>query len=205
VSRVGWIARQSRLPEGLLGEVVALAMSYDTARVNRSVADHLDVQPADEILELGFGSGRALLEVAARARFVAGVDPSEVMLRHARFRNGRYLRSGRVAIGLGEAAHIPYPDARFDKAYAIHVLYFWAEPQQELREIRRVLRPGGRLLLGFRPKDDPAVVAAAHPAVYTLRTLLEVEKLLDESGFGALRTTVVTDRGRQMGWALARS
>jgi ubiquinone/menaquinone biosynthesis C-methylase UbiE len=82
-----------------------------------------------------------------------------------------------VRCSLGEAAHIPYPDQRFDKAFAVHVIYFWPQPQQELREIRRVLRPGGLLVLGHRPKDDPSVVARAHPLVYELRSVAEVEKL----------------------------
>jgi ubiquinone/menaquinone biosynthesis C-methylase UbiE len=206
VSRRLWLARQARLPQGLLGEVVALAMSYDTARVNRAAIGHLELAPRDAVLEVGFGSGRALLEAAARVRdgFIAGVDPSEVMLRHARFRNARYLRSGLMELQLGEAARLPYPDARFDKAFGVHVIYFWPEPEPELRELHRVLRPGGRLLLGFRPKDDPAVVARTHPEVFELRTAAEVAKLLEESSFAVLRSTREVDRGRSMSWVLAQ-
>ena len=204
MSRSRWLARQSRLPQGLLGEVVALAMSYDTAQVNRAAIDRLDLHADDAVLEVGFGSGRALFQVAAKVRegFVAGVDPSEVMRRHARFRNDRYIRSGRMELQAGIAARLPYPDDRFDKAFAVHVLYFWPDPAVELAELARVLRPGGRLLLGFRPKDDPAVVAHSHPAIYDLRTLAEVEGLLKEAGFVDVRSETFTDRSRSMSWAL---
>ena len=204
--RTKLIAQQSAHPRGLLGEVVACAMGYDTARVNRDALGYLHVEPGDAVLELGFGSGRALSQVAARARegFVAGVDPSEIMVRHAKFRNGRYLRTGRMVLHLGEAAHIPYDDSRFDKAFAVHVLYFWHEPRGELREIHRVLRQGGLLLLGFRPKDDPAAVARSPESVYALRSLSEVEELLRETGWEGIRIETDTDRGRQMAWALAR-
>jgi ubiquinone/menaquinone biosynthesis C-methylase UbiE len=200
------IARQSAHPRGLLGEVVACAMAYDTARVNRLALDRLQVERSDAVLELGVGSGRALFHVAAQARdgFVAGLDPSEIMLRHARFRNARYLRQGRMELQLGRADRIPYPDGRFHKVFAVHVLYFWPDPRSELREIQRVLRPGGLLLLGFRPKDDPAVVARAPETIYTLRTLGEVKQLLEGSGFREVRTETHTDRGRQMAWSIGR-
>ncbi|MGH0035506.1 MAG: class I SAM-dependent methyltransferase [Myxococcota bacterium] len=200
------IARQSRQPEGLLGEVVACAMSYDTARVNRIALEQLDPQPGEAILELGFGSGRALAEVGARARdgFVAGVDPSEIMLRHARFRNARFLRSGRMELQLGEAAEIPYPAARFDRVFAVHVLYFWPEPARELAEMHRVLRDDGLLLLGFRPKDDPLVVARVPDTVYHLRTIDEVCALLEAGGFRDIETDVQIDQRRQIVWARAR-
>ena len=201
-----WLARQARQPQGLLGEVVALAMSYDTAAVNRQAIDHLDLSSGSAVLEVGFGSGKALSQIAARVRegFVAGVDPSDVMLRHARFRNARYLRSGRMELQSGLAGDLPYPDERFDRAFAVHVIYFWTEPLAELGELRRVLRPGGRMLLGFRPKDDPAVVADSNPEIYNLRTMAEVAKLLEEAGFAEARTETCTNQGRSMTWALAR-
>jgi ubiquinone/menaquinone biosynthesis C-methylase UbiE len=181
-------------------------MAYDTARVNRLALDYLEIEPGDAVLELGFGSGRALTEVSARARdgFVAGIDPSEIMLRHAKFRNGRYIRQGRMVLQLGEAAEIPYPEERFHKVFAVHVLYFWPDPQRELREIHRVLRKGGLLLLGFRPKDDPAVVARSPATVYTLHTIAQVKELLEGCGFDRVRTETHVDRGRQMAWAIAR-
>ncbi|MEE8580905.1 MAG: class I SAM-dependent methyltransferase, partial [Myxococcota bacterium] len=180
---------------------------YDTARVNQLAIERLALEPSDAVLELGFGHGRTLLQVAGRTRqgFVAGVDPSEVMLRHARMRNGRYIDQGRLVLHLGESAHIPYPDDRFDKAFAVHVLYFWSDPRDDLREIHRVLRSGGLLLLGFRPKDDPRVVADLPQTVYKLYTLSEVKKLLEESGFHDARCEVETLRGRQIAWATAHA
>ncbi len=206
MAKLEFIARQSGHPRGLLGEVVACAMSYDTAQVNRVAIERLAVEPTDSVLELGFGHGRTIFQIAARVRrgFVAGVDPSEVMLRHARLRNQRFLRQGRLALHLGVSEKIPYPDERFDKAFAVHVLYFWTDPRNDLREIRRVLRAGGLFLLGFRPKEDPKVVAQLPQSVYRLYTLAEVEKLLLEAGFRDVQAETESIRGKQIAWASAR-
>ena len=103
------------------------------------------------VLELGFGNGRLLSAVAARAAhgFVAGVEPDGVALRHAHRRCERLLRAGRVALLPGESLDLSaFAAAAFDKVYGVHVTYFWEDPLPHLREIRRVLRPGGRLVLG---------------------------------------------------------
>ena len=177
------ISRQSRHPSGLLGRIVAFFMSLETAAVNRRAVLSLAPAPGEEILEVGCGHGRTLRGIlAGGAARVAGIDPSDVMVRLATRRLRREMASGRAQIEQGEAAQMPFGDSRFDAVLAVHVIYFWPEPERELREIRRVLRPGGRLLLGFRPRNA-ASVAAVPASVYTLRPVEAVAQALEDAGF----------------------
>lgn len=197
------IARQSRLPSGWLGEIVARVMSIETVAVNRSAVQRLAPAPGEEILEVGCGHGRTLCEVLARgAARVAGVDPSGVMVRLATRRLEREIASGRAVVELAEAASLPFASGRFDAAFAVHVLYFWPHAEDELREIRRVLRPGGRLLLGFRPKDAESV-AALPASVYTLRTTEEVTASLAAAGFERAHVECEAGAAPPIAWALA--
>jgi ubiquinone/menaquinone biosynthesis C-methylase UbiE len=61
------------------------------------------------------------------------------MVRLAARRLRRAIARGRADVRRAEAAHLPFEDARFDAALAVHVLYFWRDPLTELREIHRVL------------------------------------------------------------------
>jgi ubiquinone/menaquinone biosynthesis C-methylase UbiE len=182
------IARQSRRPSGLLGEIVARVMAFDTAQANRIAVERLAVRAGEAVLEVGCGHGRTLERIAsAPCGFLAGIDPSEVMVRLARRRLRPGIEAGRAEVSLAASSALPYPDARFDAALAVHVLYFWKEPSTELGEIRRVLRPGGRALLGYRPRDE-AAVAELPATVYSLRSVDEVEGLLARAGFAAIRS-----------------
>jgi len=183
------IARQSRRPSGWLGEIVARVMSFETAPANRIAVEQLAVREGESILEIGCGHGRTLARIAGGpCGFLAGIDPSAVMVRLARRRLRREIEAGRAEASLATSSALPFPDARFDAALAVHVLYFWTDALPELREIRRVLRPGGRVLLGYRPRD--AETLAALPAtVYSLRSAEETEALLAQAGFVAIRTT----------------
>jgi ubiquinone/menaquinone biosynthesis C-methylase UbiE len=188
VRRPEFIARQSRCPSGFLGRALGLIMSFETAAANDKALKALDLQPADWVLEVGFGHGRTIGRAATMVPrgFVAGIDTSEEMVQMATRRCRHLIDQGRVRLTLGDSACLPYPDKFFDKVYAIHTIYFWDDPQHHLRELRRVLRSSARLVLGFRPKEDGA--AAAFPeAVYTFYTSDEVRHLLQATGFADAR------------------
>jgi ubiquinone/menaquinone biosynthesis C-methylase UbiE len=108
------------------------------------------------------------IEMLARAaRAVAGVDPSPELLRQARRRNAAAVREGIVDLRQGSVERLPLADESCDKALAINSMQVWPDALSGLREIRRVLRPGGRLALAFtvhsgQPRDRvPDLVAAA--------------------------------------------
>src|SRR5262245_64050073 len=127
------IARQSRQPSGWLGEIVARVMAFETGAANRIAAQQLAVQPGEAVLEIGCGHGRTLARIAAApGTFLAGIDPSDVMVRLARKRLRRWIGAGRADIALASSTKIPHPDARFDAALAAHVVYFWGEPLADL-------------------------------------------------------------------------
>jgi len=197
------IARQSRQPSGWLGEIVARVMSVETAAANRSAVRRLAPAPGENVLEVGCGHGRTLRAILANgAAHVAGIDPSSVMAKLATRRLQREIASGRAAVELAEAAQLPFEGGCFDAVLAVHVLYFWPHAERELGEIRRVLRPGGRLLLGFRPKDA-ASVAALPPSVYTLRSEAEVADALADAGFERVRVEPEPGASPPMAWGMA--
>jgi len=169
-------------------------MSAETAAANGEALKLLDLQPGDCLLEVGFGHGRTM-ERAAEALttgFVAGIDLSREMVVMAEHRCRRLIREGKVAVAVGDSVHLPFPDLRFDKALSAHTIYFWPNPLVHLREIRRVLRYGGRFVLGFRSKDDKAIHDFPD-SVYRFYTGDEAAALLQESGFERVDVTTPGD------------
>lgn len=146
---------QFAAPHGPLGHVAGWLMARLNDEMNRLVVDLLDPRPEDSLLEIGSGPGKALAYAAARAAkgFVAGVDVSDVMVAQAQRRNRAAIRVGRMELRQAGVSALPYPAARFDRALAINSYYFWPRPEADLREVMRVLKPGGTLALGLRAQD----------------------------------------------------
>jgi SAM-dependent methyltransferase len=123
------------------------------------------------------------------------------MVRHARFRNRRWIERGRAEIEVGSTRDLSrFESGRFQKIYGLHVVYFWEAPLRDLAEIRRVLAPDGRLLLGFGPAElapgrgDRARCSVEH-----------VEDWLAEAGFGAIEGAAEWDGERPLAWIAARN
>lgn len=92
---------------------------------------------AQEVLEVGCGTGRLLAQAAAARR--VGVDVSAGMLRHAAARG--------LAVALADAHELPFPDRRFDAILAGKGVFRYLDPARAFAECARVLRPGGRLVV----------------------------------------------------------
>jgi ubiquinone/menaquinone biosynthesis C-methylase UbiE len=182
--RPQFIAEHARNARGLLGRLIAFIMARETWRQNLRVMDALRIEQADHILDVGCGHGRSLTELAARAPrgHIVGVDPSELMVEIAAQRNRSLIESARVDVVLSTVESLPFPDGVFDKAQCVHVLYFWKDIATSLREIARVLKPGGCLGLLFRTNADPKAIASFPPEIYSFPALADVSAALKRAG-----------------------
>jgi arsenite methyltransferase len=182
--RPEFIARQSRRPSGLLGRLIGRIMESETAPENDLVIGYLALRPSDHVLEVGFGSGRTLERVGdiVGAGHASGIDASDDMLATATRRCRRFIERGCMDLRVGTVETLPFSDATFDKAFSVHTLYFWERPARGIAELRRVLTPGGRLVLGFREKGDPHA-AAFPPSIYQFHDADDVAELLGGRGF----------------------
>ncbi len=149
-----FIDGQFRRPTGIAGHIIGGRMARQHVPENMWTVSLLDIQLTDSILELGFGPGIAIQRVAALATegFVAGIDFSHAMVSVARKRNAQAVKAGRVELKYGDVVELPFDDNSFDKAFSIHSIYFWSEPITALKEVLRVLKPGGMLAMTILPK-----------------------------------------------------
>jgi ubiquinone/menaquinone biosynthesis C-methylase UbiE len=108
--------------------------------------DRLDPRQGDLVLDVGCGTGAYHPELCARGvRAVLGLDPSPAMVAASQ----RQANAQRLPVisTLGHAEHLPLADAVYVQVMANHVFFFIADQRAALREMRRVLRPSGRVML----------------------------------------------------------
>jgi len=197
-----FIARQASHPNGPLGWIVAQIMSRETGWENKKAIDLLDLKPGEAVLDVGCGHGASLEELAKRVGNgrVTGLDPSAVMAGVAR----KKARASTIEIVQAAACDMPFEDAAFDAAMSVHTIYFWDDPVLELSEIKRVVAPYGRFVLGFRSSEDKRFVSDSPKSVYHIRPLEEVEALLRSAGWDIEAKIHDRARGALFHWFVCR-
>ena len=146
------------LPTGRLGGLAGRIMLW----VNNQddLLDLIDVQPADHVLEVGYGPGGLIRLLVERtdAASIRGVDPSSVMCDQARRRNRKAVRAGRVRLDVGTADRTGLPDASVDRVVSVRNVAIWPDLEAGLRELRRVVRPGGTVVIAWHGGSKPSRV-----------------------------------------------
>ncbi len=199
---------RNRSPSSVRGEYARLAERYDRrwATYNRRSMDllrpHLAGRDAGTLVDLGCGTAGlapCLAEWGARVDRYVGADLSPEMLIAAAPRVSRTTFP--AALIAADAAAIPLRDSSADTVVSASTLHDWAEPGRALTEVRRILRPDGRLLLLDWCREGPAMRAlnvalrVARNPFHRMYSSDEAAALLDEAGF-----RVVTAERRTVTW-----
>jgi ubiquinone/menaquinone biosynthesis C-methylase UbiE len=164
-------------PQGVLGRLGGIIMAHTNQNIAARVVNLLDVQEHDSVLEIGFGPGVGiqLLASSVSSGRIAGVDDSNDMVEQAGVRNAKAIETGRIELRRGSVVSLPFENDSFDKAMAINSMQLWPDAVAGLREIRRVMKPGGRIALGFtrhsgQPKEglNEALTAAGFAGAHVV-------------------------------------
>lgn len=165
---------------------------------------HARIGTQDVILDVGCGGGRTIGKLAAIATEgkVYGVDHSGESVAMAVRTNAQWIERGRVEVREGSVSRLPFADGTFDVVTAVETHFWWPALATDLREVLRVLKAGGRLIIvaevykGAETLTSKAVERYSQKTGMALLSVEEHRELLRGAGYADVQ--IVTDARK--GW-----
>lgn len=190
------VGSQLRQPHGALANLVGRIMNRSNRSLYSRVIENLHPAPQATVLEIGFGNGSHFPEILRLepTLWLLGVEVSPEMHRVASKSHHADIASGRVKLLLD---HADVPAGSVDIALAVNVIYFWPNPEENLAEIRRLLKPGGRFVIGIRPYETLVAMPFTKTG-FILRTESEWREQLRSAGFVLEREETVPAAPREL-------
>ena len=195
-----FFSEQARKPAGIFGRIVmSIIFDQGNAFLNGFVNELMSVQIDDRIIEIGFGTGKLIYKMAQQidTGLIEGVDFSKTMVLIAQKRNKNNIANGKVKIMEGNFDDIPYEKGRFTKACSVNTLYFWPKPEHTAKKIVEILKPEGKLILGFEDIQQ-LKQRRLNKKVFHLYTKDEVQNLLNNAGFSNNVSILSREKGESV-------
>ncbi|SFE34979.1 Methyltransferase domain-containing protein [Lentibacillus persicus] len=155
---MGTFFSQFAEPHGKTGYLAGWFMSKENKAINKWTIDFLGIQDDEHILEIGFGSGKAMKYVLEQGEnlTITGMDPSGVMVYQALRQLNKRLINGQIRLIEGKAENMPHLPQKIDKVLVINNVTFWEAPVGTLENIRSQMNIGGKIALTIRPHEKGA-------------------------------------------------
>ena len=179
-------ASQLGHPQGLMGRAVLKILEQANAEHVTAAVDALGVVEGRTVADIGFGSGlglRLMLDRVGPDGSVVGIDFSTISVDRARRRFRREIAAGKLHLHQAPIDRmLTLVDNSLDGVVTANTIYYLPDPTAGLREVRRVLRPTGRVVLGVGDPDFMATLPFTKEGVQ-LRPLPEIVSIVRDAGF----------------------
>lgn len=201
IAAVFVLVRQCRRPAWLPGRLFLRLMNFRHSEVTNWGLSHVPIEKHFTMLDVGCGGGKTIDTLAriAKEGKVYGIDYSKQSVATARRVNRRWIDEGRVEIQYGSVSSLPFPPGTFDIVTAVETHYYWPDLATDLREILRVLKPDGRLLLVAETYKGRQLDWLYRPAMMLLNAtylnVAEHRELFVTAGFSEVETFEERARG----------
>jgi len=198
---IPYVLLQARKPDKWFGTILARAMN----RGHQSMTDwglrHAAIGDQFKILDVGCGGGRAIQQLATSASggMVYGIDYADGSIAVSRAHNAQLIKAGRVVIQKASVSHLPFPDDTFDLVTAIETQYYWPDLMGDMREILRVLKPAGRLVVIAEMYKGGKYDWLKWPVMWLLRSshlsVSDHRELFTATGYANVQIVEETNKG----------
>jgi SAM-dependent methyltransferase len=180
-----WITdRRARRPTGALARRGYRDPTHHRPNFG-AILEQLALTPKDHLLEIGCGGGALLHDALESGCTAAGIDHSAEMVRLTKTANAKAVEERRLEVKESEADPLPFKDSIFTCAVMTSVLGFLEDPVRVFREVRRVLRPTGRMIVFSTSKEAKGTMAAPEPMASRIHFYedADLKRMALEAGF----------------------
>lgn len=186
-------------PQGFWGRLMIKSMNKGHLGVTGWGLEHINIERSDTVLDVGCGGGKTVARIAEKIGNgkVYGVDCSDLCVKNSQKLNEKSILCNKVKIYKASVSDLPFEDETFDVVTAVETYYFWQDKLCDLKEIFRVMKTGGTILLVFemlktadnpdkwKPVEDRLGIKAVSEN--------EIAEILAQAGFSDVKTYTKQD------------
>ena len=194
-----------RKPHGEAGAEMLAGMNEHHSPVTNWALNFFTFNEGDKVIDIGCGGGETIRKISEKLKSgkIYGVDYSELSVKLSTQHNASDVECEKVSVVEASVENLPFEDNFFDKIITVESFYFWPDPQENLKEVYRILAKGGKFLIVADINGDAALDEDDIEGVQKYQlfnpTLAEFRNLLENAGFSDIR--IHTEDGKK--WVCA--
>lgn len=188
------LAKHLRQPTGEEGIKVGEMMNKGNKHICLNSYQVLNPQNDHHILEIGMGNGLFIPDLLSMAKNInyVGLDFSPTMIAEAQKNNAERIQNKQVSFVESSIETIPFSDEIFNGITTTNTLYFWPNATENIKELFRVLKPGGKLMIAYRDKSCMEQLEISKHG-FTKYEIKDVEALIESGGFSKINTVKIKE------------